>query len=252
MHVGKWIFQTRLIDGVYPNWSQVIPNADDCKPCLTLAEPDIPAFQAFVRSLGSKAESVSIGPTPAQTVKIACTVDGKTMSLDLTGSRYETDYTVLLNGIFLLEAISSGFRVFRNGGPGCPLYAENGTGIHVLMPLRISPPTPEPESAPERQTTTQAPAAEAVPNPASTTHAGQVVAQEKKEMNEKTDSKPETSALEKLQAAYDVAKTKIREASQALNDVADSIRLAAREDKQRRNEVETVRSGLQKLQSIRV
>jgi hypothetical protein len=89
------------------------------------------------------------------------------------------------------------------------------------------------------------------PNPA-TRPVSVVDAQEKKEMNEKTDSKPETSALEKLQAAYDVAKTKVREASQALNDVADSIRLAAREDKQRRNEVETVRSGLQKLQSIRV
>lgn len=250
VHVGKWIIQIRLVDGVYPNWSQVIPNADDCKPCLTLAEPDIPAFQAFVRSLGSRAESVSIGPSPAQTVKIACTVDGKTRSLDLTGSRYETDYTVLLNGIFLLEAISAGFRVFRNGGPGCPMYAENGTGIHVLMPLRISPPTPVPESAPESQTTTQAPAAEA-PNPASTTDTGRV-AQEKKEMNEKTESKPETSALEKLQSAYDVAKTKVREAGQALADVADAIKLAAKEDRQRRNEVDTVRAGLQKLQSIRV
>lgn len=66
------------------------------------------------------------------------------------------------------------------------------------------------------------------------------------------ENAPEPSGLEKLQAAYDVAKSKVREASQALAEVADAIKLTAREDRQRRNEVETVRAGLQKLQSIRV
>jgi hypothetical protein len=244
VHVGQWIFQTRLIDGVYPNWAQVIPNADDCKPCLTLADTDIPALQAFVRSLGSKAESVSIGPTPAKSVKVTCSAGGKTLSLDLTGSRFETDYTLLLNGIFLLEAVSAGFREFRNGGPGCPLYAENGSGIHVLMPLRVSPPTPTPvpESAPESQTTTPAPAAEEAPNPADPVKAGDSA--QENTVNEKTETKPE-SALETLQ-------TKVRDANRLLADVTIAIKQVMREDRQLRNEVETVRAGLQKLQAIRV
>ena len=66
------------------------------------------------------------------------------------------------------------------------------------------------------------------------------------------ENTPETTSLEKLQAAYEVAKAKVREASQALADVAYAIKLAAKEDRQRRNEVENVRSGLAKLQAIRV
>jgi hypothetical protein len=62
----------------------------------------------------------------------------------------------------------------------------------------------------------------------------------------------EPTALEKLQAAYDVARSRVREAQSALADVAIAIRDAAREDRQRRSEVESVRAGLQKLQAIRV
>ena len=68
--------------------------------------------------------------------------------------------------------------------------------------------------------------------------------------NENTAHEP--TALEKLQAAYELAKSKVREANQALADVADAIKLAIREDRQRRTEVETVRAGLQKLHAIKV
>ena len=62
----------------------------------------------------------------------------------------------------------------------------------------------------------------------------------------------EPTALEKLQASYETAKNKVREAQSALADVAIAIRDAVREDRQRRAEVETVRAGLAKLQSIKV
>ena len=63
---------------------------------------------------------------------------------------------------------------------------------------------------------------------------------------------PEQTALERLQAAYDTAKARVRDAQSALADVAAAIRDAVKEDRQRRVEVETVRAGLAKLQSIKV
>jgi hypothetical protein len=44
----------------------------------------------------------------------------------------------------------------------------------------------------------------------------------------------------------------VREAQSALADVAAAIRDAVREDRQRRSEVENVRAGLARLQSIKV
>ena len=60
------------------------------------------------------------------------------------------------------------------------------------------------------------------------------------------------TALDRLQAAYEVAKQKVRDANAALVDVAGAIKDAIKEDKQLRADVESVRSGLAKIQSIKV
>ena len=52
--------------------------------------------------------------------------------------------------------------------------------------------------------------------------------------------------------AYEIAKTAVRQANTALSDVANAVREAIREDKARRREIADVRSGLAKLQSIKV
>ena len=71
-------------------------------------------------------------------------------------------------------------------------------------------------------------------------------------MPEKIEPKTGPTVLETLLAAYEVTKAKVREANQALSDMAVAIKEAMKEDRQRRLEVSSVRAGLQKLQSIRV
>ncbi len=60
------------------------------------------------------------------------------------------------------------------------------------------------------------------------------------------------SALETLQASFESAKAKLRDAQFALVEVGASLRDALKEERQRRSEAESVRSTLRKLQSIRV
>lgn len=55
-----------------------------------------------------------------------------------------------------------------------------------------------------------------------------------------------------MEASFEAAKTKLREAQSALVEVGASLRDAIREERQRRTEAESVRSTLRKLQSIRV
>jgi len=70
----------------------------------------------------------------------------------------------------------------------------------------------------------------------------------KPEQNKQT----QPSALDRVITAYDIARAKVREANQALSEVASAIKDAVKEDKQRRAEVESVRAGLAKLQQIKV
>ena len=72
----------------------------------------------------------------------------------------------------------------------------------------------------------------------------------KNETNPATTAQP--SALDRVLEAYDLAKAKVREANEALALIASAVKDAVREDKARRQEVESVRSGLAKLQAIKV
>ena len=71
-----------------------------------------------------------------------------------------------------------------------------------------------------------------------------------KEVN--SSGTPELTAFENLLESFEVAKAKAKETQAAMNEVSAYIRKAVREDKARRKEVESVRAGLQKLQSIQV
>ena len=64
--------------------------------------------------------------------------------------------------------------------------------------------------------------------------------------------KQETPALERLQAAYEQARNKVREAQSALAGVSAAIRDAVKEERKRSDEVAAVRAGLARLQSIKV
>lgn len=65
-------------------------------------------------------------------------------------------------------------------------------------------------------------------------------------------AKPEPTAMDRLLLAYELTKTKVREANGALSAIAVAVKDALKEDKQRRTEIESVRTGLARLQSIKV
>ena len=65
-------------------------------------------------------------------------------------------------------------------------------------------------------------------------------------------SQAQGTALERVLLAYETAKTKVREANDALATIAVAVKEALKEDKQRRAEIDSVRSGLAKLQTIKV
>ena len=74
----------------------------------------------------------------------------------------------------------------------------------------------------------------------------------KEPTNSQNNQETPASALETLQASFESAKAKLRDAQFSLVEVGASLREALKEERQRRTEAESVRSTLRKLQSIRV
>ena len=71
-------------------------------------------------------------------------------------------------------------------------------------------------------------------------------------MPEKTEKQETQGAREKILAAYQLARTRIKEATLARADIAAAMREAAREERSRKNELNTARETLAKLQTIRI
>jgi type IV secretory pathway VirB10-like protein len=174
--------------------------------------------------------------------------------LDLLTSKSEgADGRTTVAREYLTDALATGFRAFAFEDEVSPLKASDGKGgVHVLMPLRASP-----TEVPKASTPAEAPAKPEVPAPVTVSVSEPTTnhKEEEKPMKktpESTTEQPQGSALERVLAAYETAKAKVKEANEALALIAVSVKEALKEDKQRRQEVESVRAGLARLQAIKV
>ena len=102
---GHWTYRLKAVDGVYPNWRQVVPAPDGL--CNTIS--------GFDRE-GAKEVEV---PLTAETVYGGA------------GCR------VIVNRFYFMDAVNAGFRNFAFAESFSPLLSDDGRGgKHVLMPLR--------------------------------------------------------------------------------------------------------------------
>ena len=254
---GPWTYLVKSVDGQYPNWRQVVPVKDGMAHTLTFTDADAEAMTKIVPALPGK-EAVGIEGGDGR-VTLRGQDGDRQVRVPLTaGSAYAgSGCGIIVNRFYLLDMLRAGFRNFMFADQVSPLLSDDGKGAkHVLMPLRYDgPPRQQQPAAATSAAAAQQDQAETAndnntPPTATVPPADLKEAQQMKQ--EQTTVQQEMTALERLQAAYDVAKAKVRDAQSALADVAAAIRDAVKEERKRNDEVAAVRAGLAKLQSIKV
>jgi outer membrane biosynthesis protein TonB len=183
--------------------------------------------------------------------------DKQATSLRLTSVLEPQDARISVDRNYLLDALAAGFRVFRFADDQSPIcIRDQKGGIHVVMPLRMAADKPAPKAetaspAPETPPTPAPPPAPAEPTTASSTQRP-AKTEPKKEKQIMPKPEKEATAFDKLITACETAKAKIKEANDAVSEILSAAKDVGREDKQRRTEIEQVRAGLAKLQTIKV
>lgn len=274
VETGPWSYLTKAIAGTYPNYRQVLPS-DPGNNKITFAD-DIAPLKQILKALpdvsGQGGIVLSGGPAGILTV-CAEGGDKKIVCINVPGASYTGECEqYALDRNYLAEALEAGFRTFTFVDEFCPTVSDDGRGgRHVIMPMRLNimVPAVEAHSTDVKAETavvavqkadvpviTATPAgAVKVVEPVVTTGAVELnVRHEHSKPKQKGDkmSKQENTAIEKLQAAYEQAKDKVKEASAALTDLAGLIKDALKEEKQRRAEIDNVRATVAKIQSIKV
>jgi len=252
---GAWTYRVKAVDGVYPNWRQVIPNIEDAAHRIVFTDPEVEAMGKLLPSFPG-GDEITL-ECAGKTVSLYGFDKGaKALTIPLTaGSTYDgVGCRVTLNRHYLLDALNSGFRRFAFAEQGSPLFSDDGNGArHVLMPMRVNPDVGGVEPQPE----TQKPAEASEPEENQPQPEKETTMKQEKEVPQAGTTTPVNqevpqTALERAQASYEKVKVCLREVQASLADMATELRDAVREDKQRKSDTEGVRTMLAKLQTMKV
>lgn len=251
---GRWTYTTKTVIGTFPRYTQVIPDYGKDATTLELSPEDV---QLLLKTLpgmpGNESASGAIVLRLApNSVRVCSRQDAQSPE---TAIRLEKSVcngapvSVGLDRRFFREALLAGFERWQVRDSMSPLVGHTKADVHachILMPVRCV--NVEDEPASEGAVTPQV----AVSTPVS------VQPQPMKEnpmppkKREEVQPAAEPGALDKIMAAFEAAKTAVRQAQTALGDLAGYVRDAVREDKSRQREIADVRIALQKLQAIKV
>jgi hypothetical protein len=251
LNVGPWTYTTKVVDGRFPNYHQVVPCYDDARTLelssedaelLIMALPSLPTYEG-----SSDAVVLCLEPNGA---RIYSRQDAKAQEsairLEKSKQTGRGSFAIGLNREFFREALIAGFRLWEMRDPTSPLLGrlskDDKGSVHVLMPIR---------TIDHEVQRTEAPAAEGKPTPVPV-HPQPMKETTMPKKSEETQVPAEPGALDKVLIAYENAKAAVRQAQTALGDVAICVRDAIREQKAQSREIAEVRAGLQKLQTIRV
>ena len=250
LRCGPWTYTSKVVEGQYPRWSQVVPSGGDrtleLSPedaaMLIKALPGLPAYDNSQEAVVLRMEGNAVRVFSRQDAR------SPESAIRLEKSKHEGEgaFSVGLNREFFREALIAGFRHWTFQDAVSPLlgrFAKNDMeSIHVLMPIRTI-------DSEVRESEAKAP--EAKPAPVSVQPQPKETPMPPKK-HEEVQPATEPGALDKILVAYESAKSAVRQAQSALADVALCVRDAIREQKAQSREIAEVRAGLAKLQTIRV
>ena len=260
---GPFTYTVKTIDGTYPNYRQVIP-AEPGAHTVTFVDSDVGLLkQVLPTTFPGKEEITLVGCDGKVTVYGRGMGDAQWETVRLEKSQYEGERVfIALNRHYLLDALQAGFREFCITDALSPVLSRNGdSALHVLMPMRSEDPEgeAEPQPAAVAETKPDAAAGGAESN-GDTTPSGSPATEKPGEkaattgrrtkVTKQTEQTNTESVLDRVLAACNEAKTKVKEAGQALSALNAAIKEAAKEQKTQAKEVESARTALAKLQAI--
>ena len=252
---GPWRFAIKTVDGTYPNYRQVIPG-EAGEHIITFADEDVELLKQVLPTFPGGEEITLVGQNERVTVYGRGSDHEHGSTLTLENSTYAGDRSFIgLNRQYVLDALGAGFRDFAITDELCPVLSrDTNGGLHVLMPCRVEDPEGASEDRPAPENGSDNGKAEDMAStPAQEPTQATQPKKKRRRRNVATENKNnDTPALERVLTTCDTARTKVKEAGQALTELSKAIRDASREQKTQVKEVEAAKAAIKKVQSLKL
>ena len=256
---GDWTLTTKVVDGNYPNWRQVVPKSQQHRTTVSL--PEDHEFTRIVNGLpGGDLKDKPVDLVIEKgTVAVKATTGGT--NILLAGAEAKgPDVTTRVNREYLVKAFDYGLTRLGLIDGMSPLHFTREGRQMVVMPLRVAdvpaeeepadqpahsePETPAPqEPQPESKTM---PDTNGHPNGAATSHLNGA-------NRSTTPGTPEEKpAIEAAIEKLDGFKATFREALVGVTELTTLLRQAVRDQKTGEKEIHQVRQTLRSLQGVKI
>ena len=270
---GAWSWRSKLVDGKYPEWRQVVPKDETYGTRLEIAEEDAGKLAGLLTKLpGNGDKDAPVDLVLENREAFLSAYDGKTRNtVPLDKSTIDGSSTrVRFNRTFLHDALKQGFRRMRVKDELSAVLMEddNKNRLTLWMPLRM----PHPERTPA-ESKPDTPAHSTPSSPQESTGNGNGAGSPSpatiKERNQNgmatqssnprqptvkrtNGSSPSVSAdpLERLQQAVGDLKNLTRDLGDAVQEVNAAMKETSRERKALGKEYRTIREKIKSLKAL--
>lgn len=254
---AHWTFGTRLMEGTYPNYRQVIPQDPEhvtqvrfqpeamallmeTLPCLPTSEKESNSIHLIATKAGFQVKSRANPESPWSDLNVpGAAIHGESRCVSL-----HRDY--------FLKAIRNGLSELEIRDSITPVVLRSPGKLMVIAPIRGDAPQPVPVPRPTQITTSETCSSE-IEEPAITERK---ISMTSNTIEERRNIKPVTTAPESsfkaLLAQVESIRSDLKETLNALNQTVVLLKAAEREQKGTEKEIESVRATLRSLQKVQL
>ncbi|MFN7139273.1 MAG: hypothetical protein ACK4UN_08040 [Limisphaerales bacterium] len=253
----RWTYFTKLIDGNYPNWKQILPsepaptmirfNEDavlfliSAIPKLPLDPKDVNETVLLVAEHGNILIQAKANPTDSYT------------SLPVVGATLEGGpMTVAMNRTFLLRAMRFGLSELELRDPHAhAVFKNNGKRMVIAMLRQSEAPTPPQPINPPVQTSSSP---EPAPKPEETERKTmpETVNRVEKHLSATQTAEQPASSFDQLKDQIKSIKDNLKGVVVQLDEVLKVVTQAYKEKRASEKEIESIRESLQEIQRIKI
>ena len=150
--VGPWCWTGKALQGIYPNWKQVIPSGESLTHEARLSPEQLEVALNFLKTVPDKTPYNPIELKASSDKRLVLNADnGQEVAIDAELLGDWTDFSQTLNKNILLRIFAEKHTRIQMSNAHVPLIATGGLGRYIAMPLYNPKPVNKPETQPQIQ-----------------------------------------------------------------------------------------------------
>ena len=142
IQVGPWSWTGKALQGIYPNWKQVIPESNALTWSITFPPESAQKLENFLKNVPDDPphNAVELSDGSGMTLNVSASGEKTSITAEFTGDWTES---LALSKTVLLRLLREGHTRIQCGDRHVPILALGGSGRYIAMPMYQ--PRPEPK-----------------------------------------------------------------------------------------------------------